>query len=175
MQPKIQYKRDNLIVDEIYWLHPDDGRHIQHNTQVRICQMRDKEIDQVNIYPLYGGSVQVQAPLVHIQEMATHDAEFQKKLHHVPSAEMMTELQWFTKHLQSLKAQIVDDQIVTDYPLRKLNSGSVHVHIKSTGETQYYSLFRDLFMVWHIMRNTSNSLVWVCSLKDRDGWEITQI
>jgi hypothetical protein len=168
MQKHIPLNRINLLVDEIYWLHPDDVPH-----RGSIYRTAPRIMHQSNQVHVWGSSVPVAVPLARIEQQAKDDAAFFSKLR---DAEPQSDLQWFIKHLASLKGQVVGDQVVMQYATSPLNSGSVQLFIESTGERKYYNVFRNLFLVWHIKRRAEdNGLVLVLALKDREGWNIATL
>ena len=151
-----KYQRKNLIVDAVYWLHPDDRANFR---AVRIMHSDE----QVN---LYADKVFVQTPLQSILDQALQDAAFFNK---IEKTDKHTQTQWLVKHLAGLHGQIVDDQVVVDFTLSNLNSGM----FQSGGK--HHSMFRDAFLVWHVKRSVSNKLVMVLSVKDNKGWELGSV
>jgi hypothetical protein len=160
--------RNNLVVDFAYWLHPDDVpfRSSPYRGSPRIMHKGK----QVNIW---GRSVPVQFPVALVEEQAKADAAFFSQL---KGAKRQSEIEWFTRHMASLGGRIVRKNIVVDYQLGELNSGSVQVLITNTGKRKHYNMFTNLFMVWQIKRRSpDNGLVLVLALKDRNGWDIATL
>ena len=103
--------------------------------------------------------------------------------------EEINQLLLFNKMIVSLKATAVEGGFVSMFKCSAVNNGSVG----QIGTPQHHSLFRDLFIVFHLMRSLveidstedrtkepsladyNGTMCLVMSLKDKDGWEIGKV